>query len=357
MAAIFDLQLLKDRHRIDYLKNLVVRGHEVFESVISGYGHKVEEHPLRIEYVNSQQVNARASSHNGQHLIEIEIAFPLTIDFLIKRICSEARFVPELPIDQTTLQQWRLPFSKCPGQILLDHQLAFQLDNVRFQLSELLMDFCNMFLLFHEIGHICCGHTQGQQAYFNQKACTEFLDWDDWLFRGRYLRRSWEIDADAFAGSVLSQFLEPIMESKKSPDLQRAVDAFGGDCAKITGVLIAALHVMFTYLAANNYALRKRSVHPSPSLRSKLIGNTLIGAVAQRYDVDIESIIDARVEYMAQAMPILEKESLFNWDQFDEAFVKSDDQISVDARLQRRFRNSCRQWSLLPLNIWSAADV
>ena len=347
----FDLNQFQSDERRNYLENLLKRGEEAFDSIKAAYA---PHNDTRLEmcYVNQQTLNAYASQTNDRYLVEIEISCPLLIDALLKKILSDPNVLPELPVDERSLMEWKLPFTEGIDNIELEKSLEIKLDDHRFHISRALADFCMMFILFHEIGHVCCGHTSGSRFYFKEERYSEYLGLEKWFRRGTFLRRAWEIDADMFAGFLLCQTFDAFLGTKQASSLTKAFAFINGNRSTLVGLVLAALSSVFIYLSQKNYQIHNLNSHPSPALRSKAVGNSVIANISKDKGIPKEALIESRIDYMAQFFTTMEDIGILDWDKFDAQFADSDKLLSRDYLIQRRFRKSCQRWSIVPVSLW-----
>jgi len=271
---------------------------------------------------------------------------------LFEKIFSSSKVLPELPFSDHSSSILSVPFVKNLSNPTLDSEFAISLTAPRRTVARVLQDFCSTFILLHEIAHVVCGHCPAHFHYFSEPKLQEFYGLELWLFRGRYLRRSWEYDADITAASILSQYIEHFHKTGKHPDIETAFQFLGGRFENLVGLVTAALFTMFAYLSQMEYRLGSKSYHPHPMLRTKYIAQALLRRCATDYALDPDEIYNWQIEYMSQMAQEMDALQLFDWNKFDANFVSTDSHITRLSSVAGRLRSSCEQWAWIPVSVW-----
>lgn len=207
MNERFDVNSLPHSYLKDICKNILIRGKEAADSLISAYLTDSSSTSVNFLFQNSAKFNASAFSDNELHFIEINIGSMFLLDIFFKRFYSSTSIIPEVELKIDSIEKYELPFITNINDGFIDRKYEFELDDNRFYISYVMQDFCSTFIIMHELAHIICGHTFGCKTYFNINTVQEFFSINEVLFRGKYLRRAWEYDADITAGVLLSQYI------------------------------------------------------------------------------------------------------------------------------------------------------
>jgi len=235
--------------------------------------------------------------------------------------------------------------------------MTIHLDYKRHSVALILQDFCAWFIVLHEISHLICGHCRGTTHFFGEPQLQEFFGLELLLKRGRFLKTSWEYDADITASAILCQYIQHFHASGKNPHLLEAFQFLDGNLARLVGLVTASLFAMFVYLSQMEYRLNVKSYHPHPMLRTKYIAQALLRRAAADYDLDKDAIYEWQIEYMSQMAIELDRVGLFNWDDFDVEFSETDGQITKLSAIAARLRESCAKWSWFPLDRWETMNA
>jgi len=348
----FDLSSLSDDSQRLLCESLVARGHEVFESIAAAYLGKRQRPPVSITLRHSPLFNASAHVVGKHHFIDVNIATILLLQVLFQKLLSSSSVVPELSPSPDRMRNWKAPFIRDLGNSSVDAELEISLDPNRHSVAVVLQDFCAWFIVLHEISHLICGHCQGMRHFFGEPKMHEFFGIKLLLSRGRYLKTSWEYDADVTASAILSQYIHHFHTSKRNPELNAAFRFLDSNLAKLVGLVTSSLFAMFVYLSQMEYRLNVKSYHPHPMLRTKYIAQVLLRRTAADYGLDKDEIYEWQMDYMAQIAQEMDEIGLFEWDDFDVAFSNTDEEITRLSSIAGRLRGSCKDWSWFPIGRW-----
>ena len=350
-AGWFDLKSLPELSRRT-CESLSERCTEVVNSLASGYLKHSSVPNVRLFFRASPTFNASARSIQGHHQIDIHIATILLLNVLFERLLSSPLVIPGLSAPGTIYKPISVPFVKDLTNPAVDSDFTILLNPERRQVAWILHDFCATFILLHEIAHVASGHCRANTHYFSEPKLHEFFGLELWLFRGRYLKTSWEYDADLIAASILSQYVEHFHRTRKSPAIEHAFAFLGGSLENLLGLVTGSLFAMFAYLSQMNYRQDSRSYHPHPMLRIKYISQVLLRRMAADHAIDGNLAHRSQLDYMEQMSRELEVMHLFDGIRFDAQFVETDPEVDRLSRGANRLRRSCAAWSWLPLNVW-----
>lgn len=354
----FDLTTLGKSAQRSLCESLISRGIEALDSLAAAYLPDREKPQVEIRFTHSPLFNASISKVSEGHTIDIHIAIPLLLQALFGKLLSSPEVVPELPFIPQETSRWSAPFVRDLGAAMIDDELSINLDPNRQVVAQVMQDFCCWFVVLHEISHLVCGHAQGASHFFDEPKLQEFFGLEFLFKRGRYLKRSWEYDADVTAASLLVQYIQYFHESPaKNRNVNAAFQFLNGSPARLVGFVTGSLFAMFVYLSQMEYHLEVRSHHPHPMLRTKYIGQTLLRKAAADYGIDKDEIYEWQIEYMGQMAQEMEKMGLFNWDEFDASFSESDSHLDSLSGVAARLRKSCARWSWFPLDHWQSVSA
>lgn len=350
-ASVFDLSTLPEFSR-RICESLGERCTEVTNSLASGYLNRSSVPDVRLFFKASPTFNASARHINEEHQIDIHIATILLLNVLFERLLSSPIVIPHLQAPGDMSRPFSVPFVKDLTNPSVDSNFTILLNEERRHVAWILQDFCATFILLHEIAHVASGHCQANTHYFSEPNLHEFFGLELWLFRGRYLKTSWEYDADLIAASILSQYVGHFHRTRKSPAIEHAFAFLGGSLEHLLGLVAGSLFAMFAYLSQMNYHQKSRSYHPQPMLRIKYIAQVLLRRMAADHAIDGNVAHQWQLEYMEQMSRELEVMNLFDGIRFDAQFVDTDPEVDRISRVASRLRSSCTTWSWLPLDVW-----
>ena len=354
---IFDISNLSSPEQRRLCESLILRGDEVVGSLGAAYLRNHQIPKVKFAFRKSPFFNASAQKRRDGYFIDVHIASVLLLEVLFNKLLSSPQILPELANSLESPPRFKVPFITDLSSGVVDSEFVVALNARRQAVAYILQDFCIWFVLLHEICHVVCGHCRGVRHFFDESKIQEFFSIETLLMRGRFLRTSWEYDADITASSIFCQYVWHFHDSKKNPPLDSAFRFVEGNLPKLVGLVTASLFAMFIYLAQMEYQINVKSYHPNPMLRIKYIGQALLRKATANYALDRDEVYKWQIEFMAQVAQEMDELKLFDWDKFDADFSETDGRISKLASISRRLRNSCKSWSWFPIDRWEEMGV
>jgi SAM-dependent methyltransferase len=175
---------------------------------------------------------------------------------------------------------------------------ALQDESGRLRMSSTLSEFCSAFVIYHEVAHIACGHTDLLNKRRKGRMLHELVEE---VSQGEIrMLRAFECDADVVAAGLLAKMIYNFSRDVSlNPGFREIYDVLrpGGYIAeKLTALALLSLLTMFLYSTQVRDNLDKKSYHPEAMLRMYYIREVLIAGMKMNGRFSIK-----RIEYYAEA--------------------------------------------------------
>ena len=262
------------------LDDIITRGHEFYDIFRNYFYVPFKHRKLEIGIVNSDDLNACASSTADKDTILINRGAVEQIYGTTLGLFSIPDFLPaigNISLEIKPSRHFPNGFPRMPlpkvDQAMDKVETLIPIDRDRSTFAYLLADAAFEFLIFHEIGHILGGHLDIWKAKGNGNYFMEFesnrLNSED-----TKLRRVFEWDADAFACHVM---LGSGLDRRSGEYLQDIMKTGGMNSYELMFVaLIDAVSILFRLLYSDDSfdtITDIRRVYPHPAVRSYLVLN------------------------------------------------------------------------------------
>ncbi|MEM9963459.1 MAG: hypothetical protein AAF882_20835, partial [Pseudomonadota bacterium] len=158
----FDLSAISDEGIRREYAFLQKRADATIRAVQQAYGQG--RAPIAFRFVDEKRFNARVGKEAGTYGIEMNAAVPLFNLILFSRLLTDPRLFPHLPTSGRLESDYTLPAVVDPSDFSKRSDWKIELTGPRAFAAGTLADICSSFVVFHEIGHVLCGHVEGAEA-------------------------------------------------------------------------------------------------------------------------------------------------------------------------------------------------
>lgn len=350
----FNLDSLADESLKSHFQNILQRGGETLNSLRDYYRKDDKVLDVRLFFYDSRFLNAFAAKEGDVYLLGISAATLPLVTALFKQIFSLPFVLPELETSEIDFQN-NVSFSFDKKHLSPEVDSAARLSDERAFLATLLADLCTDFILLHEIGHIACGHVEGN-AYLTGE--NTFIEFSGFQKKGKFIRKAWEYEADVIGCMLIVQHLDSLAKmSGKIPHLQKIFLGSQDELAlraRLIALLNVALFTLFIYKNRLCLEFGNYSSHPPPLARINYVKNFIARRAERDWGIDIRLVEEFQDEYLDQFLQALEKISSFDcekiMDDFEDELDRSTKQTE---KCFRRFRRYCEKWCWIPKESWS----
>lgn len=349
----FDIDSLSDeRLKFEY-KNLLLRANETIDSLKNAYAKENNTLDISAFYFHSKYLRAYSTKKDNKYLLGISIVTAPLLKIYFQKLLSYSYVLPELQSEKVALN-YEVPLSLEFVNKDLADKPNIKLTKSRFNLSNIISNLCVEFILFHEIGHIVCGHVEGVSKIWNEKLIAESYDTKK---RKKFLRISWEYEADVIACMLIVQRINALADlSLKTPYLKE-IFSFCNDEKELRERLISlfnvALFSLFVYMNRLSLRLGEFTYHPPPLVRVNYAKDFIARRAERDWGIDIKRVERFQDEYLDQFLIALEEEDFIDYKDLKNDFEdKMEKYKNLTQKSFFRYRNVCEKWTWIPQSIW-----
>lgn len=283
--AQFDIHALTNEHLRRRYLTLARRFADSARSAEKGYG--LGGLPIDLRFICNDRFNAYCSIRNGRYEVDFTTAIPVLTMLFFDELLSSPEILTWLPGDALGDVRYDVLFSGDPHKLDELRDWSIRTNPVRAYVAYIASEIASTFVLLHELGHIICGHLQARDHLDGKPFIAEFSYTGDATANDFQLHQLFEYEADAVASSLITRFVDELVE--EAAEDGRAHEAFGFDAhAAERSVAFCAivLYALFAYLKGLKSRLQLHSSHPEPLVRAFYTRDMIWQVTARKHRLD-----------------------------------------------------------------------
>lgn len=358
----FDVPALPETY-LSFYQRLLGYGASAVDALRREYGASGAGEALDVFCTDERAFNAFAWTRHGSHSIAFTAAAPCLLHFCFNHLLTHPYVLPHvgsvegeqprsfpngIPLNLNT----EAPLAEA---VVLVPGISRPVDEPRAIAAAALTELAAMFTVLHEAGHLACGHTRYSETHFAGEPVSEFLGLESLLFRRRFLRQVWELEADMIAAMLLMNYLfggEPTREFYS--------EAFGIGGGRryeheIVAAAVAALYTLFLYMNQAEKGDRRaisRS-HPPPLVRISYIHNLLRLHAHHDFGISLRELDVRADESLRQVTDTWQELGMVYPDYPGDPL----DYFSMLLQKRRRLARFYQDFAWVPERVWRTAET